>query len=67
MLYLLNRRVKVALKPIDAKDEDEDVQRERLRIERGGGSSDILRVDNLTKVNIAIYLFAWALRCLYPE
>lgn len=48
--FLPRRRVNAALKPLDAKDEDEDVQRERLRIERGGGSSDILRVDNLTKV-----------------
>jgi len=42
------RRVKVALKPID--EEDEDVDKERQRIERGGGINDILRLDNLTKV-----------------
>jgi len=45
---LFSRRVKAALKPID--NEDEDVDKERQRIERGGGINDILRLDNLTKV-----------------
>ena len=46
------RRVQVALKPID--DEDEDVARERQRIERGEGTNDILRLNNLTKVGFRL-------------
>jgi len=45
---LFTRRVKVALKPVDK--EDEDVEKERQRIERGEGINDILRLDNLIKV-----------------
>ncbi|KAL9951119.1 hypothetical protein ACROYT_G043723 [Oculina patagonica] len=45
--FLPQRRVQVSLKPIK---EDEDVERERQRIERGGGTNDILRLNNLTKV-----------------
>ena len=47
------RRVKTALKPLDK--EDEDVEKERERIERGGGINDILRLDNLTKVRTWFY------------
>ena len=46
------RRVKVSLKPIE--NEDEDVERERQRIERGGGTNDILRLNNLTKVSFEL-------------
>lgn len=45
------RRVQVALKPIN---EDEDVERERQRIERGEGTNDILRLNNLTKVTFSL-------------
>ena len=48
MPFLSIRRVKVALKPVEK--EDEDVDKERQRIERGEGINDILRLDNLTKV-----------------
>jgi len=48
LFFLSNRRVKAALKPVEK--EDEDVDKERQRIERGGGINDILRLDNLTKV-----------------
>ena len=50
---LFTRRVKTALKPLDK--EDEDVEKERERIERGGGINDILRLDNLTKVRTWFY------------
>lgn len=38
----------MSLKPVQ--NEDDDVERERQRIERGGGTNDILRLNNLTKV-----------------
>ena len=38
----------MSLKPVE--NEDDDVERERQRIERGGGTNDILRLNNLTKV-----------------
>lgn len=41
------------LKPLDK--EDEDVEKERERIERGGGINDILRLDNLTKVRTCFF------------
>ena len=56
MLHLSTRRVKAALKSVD--NEDEDVDKERQRIERGGGINDILRLDNLTKVRIWFYVDA---------
>lgn len=48
--FLPKSRVNVTLKPIRPEEEDDDVHRERQRIERGGESDDILRLDNLTKV-----------------
>ena len=54
MPLLSTRRVKTALKPLDK--EDEDVEKERERIERGGGINDILRLDNLTKVRLGFIL-----------
>lgn len=53
MPLLSTRRVKNALKPLDK--EDEDVEKERERIERGGGINDILRLDNLTKVRTCFF------------
>ncbi|XP_027045418.1 ATP-binding cassette sub-family A member 1-like isoform X2 [Pocillopora damicornis] len=46
--FLPKRRVDVTLKPLE--NEDEDVEKERERIERGEGTDDILRLKNLTKV-----------------
>ncbi|PFX16944.1 ATP-binding cassette sub-family A member 1 [Stylophora pistillata] len=46
--FLPQRRVNVTLKPLE--DEDEDVEKERQRVERGEGADDILRLKNLTKV-----------------
>ena len=47
--FFLTRRVNVTLKPLE--DEDEDVEKERQRVERGEGADDILRLKNLTKVS----------------
>lgn len=48
-LFFPTRRVNVTLKPLE--NEDEDVEKERERIERGEGTDDILRLKNLTKVS----------------
>lgn len=58
------RDVNAHLKPIS--DEDEDVARERQRIQSGGGQNDILELKQLTKVSCFSYI-TWIKRDLKDE
>ena len=45
-----SRRVPVSCQPID--DDDVDVACERRRVLRGDADSDMLKIENLTKVSL---------------
>lgn len=52
-LYLLHRRLPVNSQPIE--DDDVDVARERRRVLRGDAANDMLKIENLTKVNLELH------------